>query len=71
MYRYEVIVDWSVEDQLFIARVPELSGCVAHSETPEGAVREAQIAIGLWVDTAMEDGVAVPEPRFASAPPSS
>ena len=74
MYRYEVVVDWSAEDQLFIARVPGLPGCVAHGATPESAVHEVQIAIGLWVDSAIADGIAVPEPRSfdcASSPPSS
>jgi predicted RNase H-like HicB family nuclease len=68
MHRYEMIVDWSAEDQLFIVRVPELPGCTAHGATPEAAVREAQVAIGLWVDTAVEDGVPIPEPRAAMSP---
>jgi predicted RNase H-like HicB family nuclease len=60
-----MIVDWSAEDQLFIVRVPELPGCMAHGSTPEMAVREAQDAISLWVDTAIQDGVPIPEPRAA------
>ena len=71
MYRYEMIVAWSTEDQLFIVRVPELPGCTAHGATPEMAVREAQVAIGLWVDTAAEDGIPIPEPKaqFALSSP--
>ncbi len=43
--------------------VPELPGCMAHGATPAAAVAQAQEAIGLWIDTAREDGRAVPEPK--------
>ena len=28
MHRYEIIIYWSDEDQLFVAEVPELPGCI-------------------------------------------
>ena len=63
IYRYETVIYWSAEDQAFIAEVPELSGCMAHGETPAEALANAQEAIGLWIDTAREFGDSVPEPR--------
>jgi predicted RNase H-like HicB family nuclease len=36
---------------------------MAHGVTPAAAVAQAQEAIGLWIDTAREDGRAVPEPK--------
>jgi predicted RNase H-like HicB family nuclease len=63
MYRYEVIIYWSDEDQVFVAEVPELPGCAAHGESPEGALTEAQKAISLWLDTAKEFGDPIPEPK--------
>ncbi len=62
-YKYEVIVYWSDEDQVFVAEVPELPGCAAHGHTPEDALREAQEAITLWLDTAREFGDPIPEPK--------
>lgn len=62
-YRYEVIIYWSNEDQLFIAEVPELPGCVAHGDSPDAALRNAQDAIQLWIATAEEFGDPVPEPK--------
>lgn len=62
-YKYELIVYWSAEDTVFVADVPELPGCMAHSATPAEAVAQAQEAIALWLDTAREDGRAVPEPK--------
>jgi predicted RNase H-like HicB family nuclease len=63
MYKYEVIIFWSNEDEAFIAEVPELSGCMAHGNTPEDALKNAQEAIQLWIDTAKEFGDLIPEPK--------
>ena len=63
MYRYEVIIYWSAEDDAFVAEVPELPGCMAHGSTYEAALASAQEAIGLWIDTAREFGDAIPEPK--------
>ncbi len=62
-YKYEVIIYWSNEDQVFIAEVPELPGCVAHGETQEKTLANAHDAIQLWIDTAREFGHPVPEPK--------
>ncbi len=63
MYKYEVIIYWSNEDDAFIAEAPELPGCTAHGDTPEKALKSVQEAIGLWIDTAKEFGDPVPEPK--------
>lgn len=63
IYKYELIIYWSAEDQAFIAEVPELPGCVAHGSTPNEALSQAQEAIALWVETAHEFGDPVPEPK--------
>ncbi len=63
MYKYEVIIYWSDEDEAFVAEVPELPGCMAHGDTYEEALASAQEAIGLWIDTAREFGDPVPEPK--------
>ena len=63
MYRYEVILYWSDEDQVFVAEVPELPGCMAHGDTQESALAHAQEAIQLWIDTAREFGDPVPAPK--------
>ena len=63
MYKYEVIICWSDEDQVFIAELPELPGCMAHGESQELALKNAQEAIQLWIDTANEFGEPVPVPK--------
>ena len=63
MYRYEIIIYWSNEDNAFIAEVPELPGCIAHGETPEKALKNAKEAMQLWINTAKEFGDPIPEPK--------
>lgn len=65
--RYELLVYWSSDDQLFVVEVPELPGCSAHGKTPAEAATNAQDAIALWIDTARAHGRQVPEPRVRRA----
>ena len=63
MYRYEVIIYFSADDDAFVAEVPELPGCMAHGGSYEEALAQAQEAIGLWITTAREFGDPIPEPK--------
>ncbi|MCA1749367.1 MAG: type II toxin-antitoxin system HicB family antitoxin [Parasphingopyxis sp.] len=60
--RYHIDLFWSDEDDRWIANVPDLQYCSAHGDTPEEALSEVQIAMQLWLDTAKEDGLVIPEP---------
>lgn len=62
MHKYEVIVYWSNEDNVFLAKVPALPGCVAHGDTQEGALASIGRAVDLWLETAREFGDLIPEP---------
>ena len=61
--RYEVIIYWSDEDQAFIAEIPELPGCAADGATYQEAIANAEVVIREWIETALELGRTVPEPR--------
>ncbi|MFM7277189.1 MAG: type II toxin-antitoxin system HicB family antitoxin [Microcystis aeruginosa] len=61
--RYEMIIYWSNEEQLFIVEVPELAGCMADGETYQEAVQNAEIIIQQWIETAQELGREIPEPK--------
>jgi len=61
--KYEVIIYWSDEDDVYISEVPELPGCMAHGATYEKALASARKAAKLWIDTATELGRDVPEPK--------
>ncbi|MFA5043773.1 MAG: type II toxin-antitoxin system HicB family antitoxin [Kiritimatiellia bacterium] len=63
MDRYEIIIYWSEEDRVFIAEIPELSGCMAHGKSQEQALVKVREAMTLWLKTAEEFGDPIPEPK--------
>ena len=62
MFKYEIVIYWSTEDGVFVAEVPELPGCMAHGDSQEAALKNVNDAMALWIDTAREEGRAVPPP---------
>jgi predicted RNase H-like HicB family nuclease len=65
MHKYRIQIYWSPEDQVFIAEVPELPGCITHGNTQAAARANANEAIQSWIETATEFGDTVPEPKGA------
>ena len=63
MTKYEVILFWSDEDEAFVAEVPELPGCMADGVTYQDALKNVEIIIREWLETARELGRPIPEPR--------
>jgi len=59
---YAIEIFFSDEDEGFVAVAPELAGCSAFGETEEEALSEVKVAIGLWLDTARQEGREIPEP---------
>ena len=63
MSKYEVIIYWSVDDEAYIAEVPELVGCMADGATYQEALANAEVVIQEWIETARELGRTIPEPK--------
>lgn len=63
MYKYERIIYWSEDDSAFIVEVPELPGCMADGETIGDAIANAEVIIREWIETAMQRGQEIPEPK--------
>lgn len=63
MSKYEIIIYWSDEDAVFIAEVPELAGCMADGATYQEALKNAEIIIDEWIETARDLGRQIPEPK--------
>ncbi|MCL2052908.1 MAG: type II toxin-antitoxin system HicB family antitoxin [Oscillospiraceae bacterium] len=62
MYKYEVILYWSEDDEAFIAEVPELDGCSADGKTQKEALENVEMIIKEWIETARELGRIIPKP---------
>ena len=65
---YPIVILWSDEDACWVADVPDLTYCSAFSHSPEEALREIQVAMDGWLETARELGKPIPEPRHRPAP---
>ena len=63
MTKYEIILYWSDEDCAFIAEVPELAGCAADGASRQEALANAEVVISEWLETAVQLGRPIPEPR--------
>ncbi len=63
MAKYEIILYWSEEDQAYIAEAPELAGCTADGSTYEEALKNMEVVIQEWIETAKELGRIIPEPK--------
>ncbi|MBU0561747.1 MAG: type II toxin-antitoxin system HicB family antitoxin [Bacteroidota bacterium] len=62
MYKYEVIIYWSEEDQAYLAEVPELPGCMADGTTYQNTLQKVQTIIKEWMETAKKNGREIPKP---------
>ena len=63
MSKYEIIIYWSNEDNSFIAEIPELAGCMADGKTYSEALKNAEIIIDEWLETARSLGREIPIPQ--------
>ncbi|MGB7566623.1 MAG: type II toxin-antitoxin system HicB family antitoxin [Chitinivibrionales bacterium] len=63
MVKFEIIIYWSDEDKAFIAEIPELAGCAADGKTYEEALKNVEVIINEWIETAKELGRSIPQPR--------
>ena len=61
--KYEITIYWSENDKIFIAEVPELSGCKADGVTYKKALTNVEIVIKEWIETAKILNRPIPEPR--------
>ena len=52
--KYEIIIYWSKDDGAYIAEVPELPGCMADGKTYAQALKNVEIFIKEWIETARE-----------------
>jgi len=61
--KYRLVINWSIEDNAFIAEAPELAGCMADGQTYVEAVQNTEVAINEWVETAELMGRVIHEAR--------
>ena len=62
MLKYSILIQYDEIDNIYVASVPELDGCMAHGKTQADAVREINVAMELMIECMLENGEELPEP---------
>jgi predicted RNase H-like HicB family nuclease len=65
--RYSFNIEWSEDDQEYIATCPAFSGLTAFGESEEEALSEAKIALRGFIETCKEQNIPLPEPQVHEA----
>lgn len=63
MPTYQVTSYWSKDDDAFIAEAPELPGCAADGPTRAAVLKNVDVIIKEWIETAKSLGRTIPEPK--------
>jgi antitoxin HicB len=58
---YSILLRWDGEDS-WIARHPELHGCIADGKTIEEALKSLKISRELWLESSLACGLEIPLP---------
>ena len=66
MKDYHINIFYSVDDEGYIADIPDLSHCSAFGETPEEALSEVMKAKQAWLESAHIKGKPIPEPHYCT-----
>jgi len=61
--RYPIAIEPDDKTHAFSVVVPDLPGCFSAGDTLDEAIDNAKEAIELWLETVIDDGGAIPEPR--------
>lgn len=61
---YSAIVEWSVEDDEFVAFCPEFPGASGSGDTTEAAIVELRESIDVLLETYARKKMAAPQPRL-------
>lgn len=65
--RYPVAIEPGSDTEAFGVVVPDLPGCFSAGDTMDEALTNAEEAITLWIETALDAGQAIPQPSDIEA----
>jgi len=64
MKPYSIIIEWSSKDNKYIVTLPEFPNCHTDGKTYQEALRNAQEALELLVESYEALGLPLPQPRL-------
>jgi len=71
-YSVELVIDETTEGQpVYVARIPELEGCIGQGQTIDEAVSNLNDAKVDFIESLLDDGLPVPQPALLATTTSS
>ena len=64
MKDYHINIFYSIEDEGYIADIPDLKYCSAFGQSPDEALKNVLEAKKAWLETAKENNKPIPEPLY-------
>ncbi|GAA6616417.1 type II toxin-antitoxin system HicB family antitoxin [Scytonema sp. NUACC26] len=64
--KYAIVIQWSEEDQCYVVFLPEFTNVMqpcTHGDTYSEALENAQEVLELLIETALENGEPLPNPK--------
>ena len=65
---YPLTIEAQPQDGGYLAYFPILPGCQTWGDTYEAAVRNAEEALAVYIETLIANGDPVPEPELSASP---
>jgi predicted RNase H-like HicB family nuclease len=65
--KYHINIFYSNADGGFIADIPDLRNCSAFGDTPQEALQEILVAQEIWLESAKEKRIVIPQPMYRPA----
>ncbi len=65
---YPLTIEAQLQDDGYLAYFPTLPGCQTWGDTYEAAVRNAEEALAVYIETLIANGDPVPEPELSASP---
>ena len=60
---YSILIEWEPQGAVYVARVPELPGCISHGDTYEAALAQIQEALDGFVEVVENMHKLLPAPH--------
>jgi DNA-binding transcriptional regulator YiaG len=61
---YSLLIQWSPEQDIFMAMSPEFPQMKTHGETQEEALAMGVEVVALWISALRDDGEQLPQPNY-------
>lgn len=66
--RYALVIEWSEENDAYLATAPDLPGVVTDGPTRAAAAEMGEEAVAVWLSSLRDDGLPIPAPGFPACP---